>query len=342
MKINVLHIIADINVAVAGQHVLSLHQNMDADIKALVPKGSRLEQFYKSHELPCVTYTDISAVKQAIKENVPDIVHTHTSHELRTIAGKIGKVKTVHTQHSAISLGFFAKLSSGGLSDAVIATTRETYESLVQTGTPARKIRMIYNGVAAVEKHDIEAGSKIKSQLNIPKDSFVVTCFSDITKCGIILDTAKELPYNVIVLLADVPGEQKLALLERIKNDNLQNVRILDEINNINELIGITNVQVSSRHDTTLLPLFAGMSAGKPIIATKDFDPNIIQDGVNGLVIAEFNAEELDDAITRLKENPPLYEELSAKALSRYKERFSAQRMAREVEELYQSIVGRK
>ena len=323
----ILHIIPDQDTGVAGQQLLTLHQHKIANFQALVPASSQLVQFFESYGLPCTIYGDMSAVKQAIKEAAPDIVHTHNSHELRTLAHKMGKIKTVHTQHSAVSVGFFARLSAGSISDAVIATTREARESLLQMGTPLKRIRTIYNGAAPVEGCD---NDEVRQQYNIPPDTFVVTCFAASEKCQTLLDTAKELPYNVILLIAGAGDEPAF---------ELQNVRKLGATENISELIlNITNVQICLLPDREHNLLFAGMSAGKPTIATKDFDPYIIEDNVNGLVIPGFNPDDLDDAITRLKETPPLYEKLSAGALSRYRARFTARGMVHALEEVYRSL----
>jgi len=324
-KINVLHIIPDQNNDVAQQQLFTqlftLHQNMSTDfvLQALIPAGS---QPFK--DIPSTTYAGLPELKRAIKQAAPDIVHTHASHELRLMAHKLGIGKTVHTQHSAVSVGFFAKLGSANISNALIASTREARESLLQMGTPLQKIRMVYNGVAAVEKQD---GDAFRKRYDIPSDAFVVTCFASSKNSDILFDTAKELPYNVIMLIADT------------NQPTLQNVRIFDNAENISELINNTNVQIYLLSDDAHAKLFAGMSAGKPTITTKDFDPYIIEDNTNGLVIPSIGAEELDDAITRLKEDPPLYEKLSAGAARCYKERFSAQRMTRDIEKIYRSLL---
>lgn len=339
MKIKVLHIIPDKDIGIAGQQMLALHKNMNEDFRVLVPVGSQLKQFFEDNSLPCTTYAEMSDVKKATKLVEPDIVHTHTSHELRILAHKMNNIKTVHTQHSAMSVKFFSKLLSRRLSHAVIATTKEARESLFQMGTSMQKIRMIYNCVAAVEQCDDE--SRVRQQLNIPSDTFTVTCFASFstqTKIENVLSAAKELPYNVIMLVAGVADEYRTVLESRVRDENLQNVRILGEIYNINDVMSITNVQIifdASCHQL----LFSGMSVGKPTIATSDFDYYIVQDKVNGLIIPGFGAEELDDAITRLKGDPQLYKDLSAGALSRYNNRFSVQRMAREIEEVYLGIM---
>jgi len=341
MKTKVLHIIPDQDTDVVVQQVLVLHKNMIADFEVLIPTGSQLKQLkqlFKSNGVPCVAYAGMPDIKKAIKQAAPDIVHTHTSHEHRIVAHKMGKIKTVHTQHSAVSVGFFSKLLSGRLSDAVIATTKEARESLLQMGTSMQRIHMIYNCVAAMEKCDDE--NKLRRQYKIPDGTFVVTCFANQnaeSKLEIVLDAAKELPYNVIMVIAGVDDEHKQILEARVRDENLQNVRIFGEIKKINELISVTSAQIVFDVACHQL-LFTCMSAGKPAIVTNDFDHYIIQDKVSGLIIPVFGAEELDDAVTRLKENPQLYKDLSTGALSHYNNRFSIQRMIREIEEVYRSI----
>ena len=337
-KTTVLHIFADQNVCTAGQHFVNLHGSLSTDfaLHALVPAGSQLKQHFGKLS-KVTTYSEESAIKQIIKEISPDIVHTHTSYELRAIAGKAGRHKTVHTQHSPVSIGFFAKLSAGSLSDAVIATNLQARESLVKMGTAPPKINMIYDGVTAVEKRD---PGRHRKQFNVPNETFVVTCIAKLTgETNIILDAAKELPYNVITILIGRDNGHKAALQDRIKHENLENVRLFDEPKNISELMSITDAQIYLPSDTAPLPVYAGMSAGIPVIAAEGADPYIVEDSVNGLVIPAFTADNIDDAITRLKEDPPLYGQLSAGAVARYKDRFTVHRMANETEKVYRGLL---
>jgi len=318
-NINVLHVIK--NTGTESQQISALQKYTDINLHVLIPTGVKL------NSIPCTTYSNANEIKKLIKNISPDIIHTHDSHELRTIASKAGKFKLVHSQHNVEELNFFAKLTVGNLSDIVIATTDKARESLIKTGTSATKIRMVFNGtepLAEDEKTQIE----LRNKLNITKTDFVVACLGN-SHTDTILNTAKELPYNVIVII--------LGSDSRTMPENLNNVRIAD-VNNTEDILSIADVITCPPQYEMYKPLFLGMSIGKPIIAL-NMNRYIMEDKINGLTIPSFEADKLDDAITRLKEDPPLYSTLSNGARKRFAERFTIQKMANNIADLYKRLI---
>src|SRR5579883_831208 len=82
------------------------------------------------------------------------------------------------------------------------------------------------------------------------------------------------------------------------------------------------------------------MAAGRPIVATAvGAAPELIADGIHGLLVPPGDAEKLAEAIGRLLEDRELAQRLGAAARQRAWERYSREAMVRRFEEFYLSLV---
>ncbi|MCL2286853.1 MAG: glycosyltransferase family 4 protein [Firmicutes bacterium] len=349
-RIKVLHIITDRDIGSAGQHILTLFDacNSTFAMQVLLPEDSGLKSLFKQNKIPCRFYdskqtgvwAEAMAIKQKIKEFMPDILHTHSCFIGRIAARMFGKCKHVHTQHEVVQAGFFAKLLAGKKYVSIAAFVN-AHKNLLETGVPSAKIRMIYNGVHSANEYAVGERLRLQRQFNIPDNSFVVTCTAKLTNVyDYVLDTARELPYNVIILIAGADGGHKPHMRRRIKKEQLQNVRLLDYVQSADKLMCVTDVQInlSKEEDAIPIPILFGMSIGKPVISTQ-IDSHVIKDGVNGIVVPAEDAQALDDAITKIKDAPDLYKELSDGARLLYTQQFTAERMAQEIENVYKELI---
>lgn len=365
MPTKILHIITDCNIGGAGHHMLTLLDTMSKGFKAevIIPENSRLAPILKSkrikyHEVPHIaarsfSWAGVGVIKRKLKDIKPDIVHTHASLSGRIAARFYGRCKIVHTLHCSFPVPawrriFPIKTLSGLInnifSDRMIAVSPVAKETLLATGARNKKIRVVYNGVVPAAEFPSKKADEIRRKYNIPKDAYVVAYISRLVKIkghDYLLDTARELPYNVFVLFAG-DGDYEDHLKNRIENERLQNVRMLGFIKDVDEIIAITDVQVNASHvsETTSLSLLSGMSAGKPAIVTNFAgNPYVIEEGVNGLLVPICDPEAFDDAITRLKDDPGLYKKLSEGAKQRYTEQFTAKKMAADTENVYKELL---
>jgi glycosyltransferase involved in cell wall biosynthesis len=84
-----------------------------------------------------------------------------------------------------------------------------------------------------------------------------------------------------------------------------------------------------------------GMAAGKPVIASRAGGVvEIIEDGFSGLLIEPGNAEELAAALQRVLADPELASRLGRLGRRRVENRFTIDRVARDVEYLYLALTG--
>jgi glycosyltransferase involved in cell wall biosynthesis len=96
-----------------------------------------------------------------------------------------------------------------------------------------------------------------------------------------------------------------------------------------------------SRFEGFPLAVVEAMLAGLPIVATDVGSVSeAIRDGETGLLVPSESADDLAGAVRRLLEDGELAQRLGERAREVAAERFTAERMARAFEELYDEIVG--
>jgi glycosyltransferase involved in cell wall biosynthesis len=82
-----------------------------------------------------------------------------------------------------------------------------------------------------------------------------------------------------------------------------------------------------------------GMASGKPVIATNGGGvPEIVEDGVTGLLVPMNNPEELAEAIRRLLTDPHEAQQMALRGLEHVRRHFTIQQTARKVERVYEAL----
>ena len=89
--------------------------------------------------------------------------------------------------------------------------------------------------------------------------------------------------------------------------------------------------------------LLDAMACARPIVATEAGGiPEIVEDGVNGLLVRPRDHEAMAAAIVRLLTDEPLRDRLGQAGLARVRERFTVERMVAETAAVYARVVGRR
>jgi glycosyltransferase involved in cell wall biosynthesis len=93
--------------------------------------------------------------------------------------------------------------------------------------------------------------------------------------------------------------------------------------------------------DTAPLVLLEAMRAGLPIVATDvGAIPEIVSDGVNGLICEKGNPEDLADKIIYLAERPILRQQMSQESLERFENLFTAEKFAGRMIDIFESVLA--
>ena len=365
--LKVMQVSSDTNIGGAGKCILTFLKFVDKnkfDIPVVLPKDSLLKEGCKSLGARVVEIDamrdkslDIKAIKELIKvfrAEKPDIVHAHASMSAK-IAAKLCGIKVIYTRHSVfepspkISKGI-GKLISGFANnftaDKIIAVAEAAKDNLLKTGVDEKKIIVLLNGVEPLKKLSEEEIGKAKDKFGI-KDEVVVSIVARLNPVKghkYFVEAAKKVKekgLNVKFLIAGT-GEAEESIRAQIKELKLEDtVIMLGFLDNVQELMNITDIQANCSFGTeaTSLSLLEGMSLGVPAVVTEfGGNPGVIKNGRNGFLVPINNSDALAEKIAELIENKELYEKMHAESLLIYKEKFTAEVYARNIESVYTQI----
>jgi len=119
-------------------------------------------------------------------------------------------------------------------------------------------------------------------------------------------------------------------------------VSLVKETRNIAEFYGALDVFcLSSDSEGIPLTLLEAMAAGVPVVSTEVGGiPEVIEDGVNGCLVPPGAPESLAKRVDEILGDPARGAELAAKARETVRTRFTAERMIRETEKIYEEVLS--
>lgn len=89
--------------------------------------------------------------------------------------------------------------------------------------------------------------------------------------------------------------------------------------------------------------IIEAMAVGCPVVATDSGGvPEVVQDGETGMLVPPGEPEALAQAIETLLADPGKAEQMGRAGLSRAREKFNADRVARQVQQLYERVLSRR
>ena len=366
----ILNIISDTNIGGAGRVILNYLNYTDRsrfETLVAVPRGSLLKEplekagakVYEVDGMADRSYhkDDVKLLQTLIREVKPDLVHTHGALSGR-IAAKRCHVPVVYSRHSAFPVPaklryppgrWVNKLVNEHYADRIIAVSPATRDNLTDGGISPKKITVVMNGVAPVERISPEERAQLRSQLNIPEGCVVFGILARIEDYKghlYLVEAARLLKERGVtgfrVLIAGT-GAFEGQVAQAIEKDQVGDVvNMLGFRSDVAQLLGALDVQLNASYGTeaTSLALLEGMSLGLPTVAS-DYggNPWVIKDGEEGLLFPSRNAAALADAMERLIQDGALRETMGRRALERFQREFTGEVFARNTEKIYLDIL---
>ena len=365
----IIEVSSDTNIGGAGKCLITLLENFDRgifDVKVVLPPNSLLRPHIERLGTEVIEAEgiaekslDIGAIrtlKKIFKRERPDLVHTHASMSARIAARQAG-AKVVYTRHSVFPpskyLTCFPGKQINGMfnnhyADGIIAVAEAAKKNLTDTGVSESKITVILNGVDGLKPVSETECALLRERFGIKpgeKAVSIVARLEEVKGHDYFIEAAKMLidsGANVKFFIAGT-GSCETALREKVKKLGLDGrVIFTGFIPDVDRLMNVTDIQVNASFGTeaTSLSLLEGMSLGIPAVVS-DFggNPGVIENGVNGLVVAKQNAAALMMGIKKLLEDEALYSEMSKNSKRIFKEKFTSAAMTRNTEKLYLSLI---
>lgn len=368
--IKVVNVISDTNIGGAGKCLINFCKNYAKEkfeVVVILPKDSLLKEKLQDTGIRIIEldglkdkswdFKALFKLIKVLKQESPDILHTHSSVTAR-LAGKFLKdCKIVFTRHSVFPVKAWVKSLPGRcvykflnetLSDRIIAVAEAAKENLTDGGISPEKIDVVLNGVDKIEETTLEEKNKLKQKLNIQNDEFVVGILARLDKvkgheyfidaAKLILDE-KKIKAKFLILGT---GSEEEALKKKVKDLKLEKSIIFTGfVENVKDYINIFDIQVNCSYGTeaTSLALLEGMSIGVPAVVT-DYGGNsgVIKNGENGYLVPIKSPRDTADSIVRILTNEDLKKYMKKRCIEIYEEKFTVEKYARNIERIYSEM----
>ena len=339
------------------ENILVCSQNYD--YKKFKTLADRVIVLRMAHDIePSSDIKVERTLRRIIKQLKPDIVYAHSSK-----AGAFARIddlglnnKVIYNPHGwAFNMQQSAKkqemykwvekLSADFCDKIVCISDAERESALREKICKPSKLQVIYNGI---DLEEIEkAASMSRVQLGIPEDAFVVGMVGRLSKQkapDTFVKAAKlikeKIPNAFFLMVGD--GELRGQIEGLINQYDLgSSFLITGWVDNPTAYMKIMDVgMLLSRWEGFGLVLPEYMACGVPIVATNvDAIPNIVKDGVNGMLVGKDDYSKAADAVDRLFEQPNLTSSLVKDANNIVKTKFDGKRVAQNTEILYKELI---
>jgi glycosyltransferase involved in cell wall biosynthesis len=301
-----------------------------------------------------------------LRKNPYHIVHTHNSKAgfLGRLAAKlVGVPVIVHTVHGfafhdeeplwrQMLFRNLERLASRW-SDRMIFISQPLIDWALKDHIVGEdKIAKIYSGIQLDKFHPVKSEEKdqIRSKWSLQKEEAVVGIVSKLWEGKghtVLIEAFKLLKEKIKDAKLVIVGEGYLydELFRRVGNNGLRDSVLFTGFQmDVSEIIATFDVAVlPSFFEGMGRVILEAMAMEKPIVASRVGGiPDLIDQGINGLLVRPGDARELADALERVLSDNGLAKKLGKEGRKKIKDQFSADVMVRSIEKLYRELLARK
>lgn len=277
-----------------------------------------------------------------------DVVHHHTARALSLapyVARGIVQVVTRRMDYAPRGAAWYVRWLYGRM-DAVIAISSAARAALAARGIAADRVAIVPSGVAVESFRDLD-GPAARGALGIGIGAPVVAIVASLhARKGhaVLLDALARLAAQGLepVCLAAGTGPEGDALQDRARDLGIASrVRWLGQVADVRPLLAAADVAVMpSLAEGLGVAAIEAMAAGRPVVASAVGGlPELITDGVEGLLVPAGDATALASALTRVLADPELRARLGAAGRTRAAA-FSTAAMARGTASVYERALA--
>ena len=301
---------------------------------------------------------------QLIKNEKPDIVHTHTAK-----AGTIGRLAAilsgcpciVHTFHGHVLHSYFGQVKTKAFiwiervlarftDRIVVISSLQYYELCHQIKiAPSNRFSIISLGFDLGQFLNAETHrGKLRKELNVPEDIPLVGIVGRLTSVKnheLFLRSAAQVLLSVansrFVIVGD--GELKDDLKEIAESLGIQDKVIFlgwrDDMPFIYADLDV--VVLTSLNEGTPVTLIEAMASAKPVVATAVGGvPDIVLDGQTGILAPSGDADGLAVGVIDLLQDPDKRQEFGERGREFVRGKYTKERLCADIEKLYGELLS--
>jgi glycosyltransferase involved in cell wall biosynthesis len=233
-----------------------------------------------------------------------------------------------------------------GLVDRVVAVSANVRNFCVSyIGLPSEKLVVIHNGVE-LPREPIPSPQEARAALGLPSEGPLVGAVSRLEPVkGIkfLIQAFAQVDNATLVIVGDGPEHAALGELTG-------NLGIVDRVHwaghrrDVPYLLPALDVFVQpSLHEGMPNTVLEAMAAGLPIVATAvGGTPEVVVDGITGLLVPPRDPDRLAEAIVALLRDPNLRRTMGRSGRQRVAENFTVERMVEQTQKMYEQLLTEK
>jgi glycosyltransferase involved in cell wall biosynthesis len=307
----------------------------------------------------------VLALVRLIRELQPQILHTHTAK-----AGAVGRLAAVlagparppilvHTYHGHVLRGYFDPLrtavfrtlerSLARVTTRLVAVSPEVRDDLVSLGVaPAEKFSVIRLGIDLESRLAAGDGPDLRRLFGIPPGSFVVGWIGRMTAIKHVPDVLaafqRLLERGVdarLCLVGDGPDREAVEQRAHELGISRQTLFLGYQRDVANYYGFFDTLLLPSGNEGTPVVAIESLAAGTPVVATAVGGvPDVVEDGVDGLLVPVGDVGALADALERLAHDPALRSRMGEHGRERVVPRYRVERLVDDVDALYRELLA--
>ena len=351
---------------------LSIESEMSSEEKESVDKGLRQAELANIKLItisslirrisPFIDLKALFKLYKIIRQEKPDIVHTHTSKAgiLGRLASFFARVPVVvHTPHGHIFYGYYGKVKTNffvlleklmaSITDRIITLTKkEKLEHIQFNVAKPHKFVVIPSGVRLESlSKDRDIDDELKRNLRIPlTDSIVGTVgrLVEIKGHRYLIDAARlvldKIPEVTFLLVGD--GHLMEGLINQASTMGIKKKIIFTGWrSDIPSLINIFDIfALPSLNEGMGRVLVEAMAMGKPIVASNVGGIlDLVKDGVNGILFSQGDADAMAEAIIKLLMDREPARKMGEEGKRRVYPAYDLSTMIKNIEQLYKHLL---
>jgi glycosyltransferase involved in cell wall biosynthesis len=281
-----------------------------------------------------------------------DVLHAHKfgSNVWGSLLGRAARVPVViaHEHTWSFEGAPMRKLVDGRLIaplvDAFVAVSRDDARRMTELeGIDPELIRVVPNGIPA---QPAPMGHDVRAELAIDPDAPLLGSVSVLRRqkaIDVLLRAAAQLrehePRLHVLVVGDGPERARLEALAAELGLGAS-VTFAGRRDDVADVFAALDVLVApSDFEGSPLALIEAMAAGKAIVATRVGGvPDLIEDGVHGLLVPPRRPDAVADAVRRLLDDPSTRERLGRQAAERQRSELTIEATVSRLEQLYETL----
>ncbi|MEM4346982.1 MAG: glycosyltransferase family 4 protein [Candidatus Altiarchaeota archaeon] len=290
----------------------------------------------------CVDYKGNSCTKCSSKKMLRCVIKKEKG--IGLIKYLVGFIKFIYGVLHMKERKFFTKKV-----DKLFPVSEAIKKLFIENGFNENKLKIIHNPIPLQEK----VKTNLKEKLGISKNKQIILYAGRVTQekgVHIVIKAMKYIDDSVFLVVGRGSYSKLKTPYYRSLEKIVEEYKLEDKVKFVGfvkpeymkEYYSITNLVVlpCTFYEPLSRMLLEACSYGIPIIASNvGGNPEIVEDGKNGILLKNLEIDELARAIRYILENSNVYKEMSKNCKEKIKNEFSPEKIGREILEEYRRIM---